>query len=207
MNFLLTWYFPLHQQQRDQAGGMNGIRDFGKLRRHYAGWFASAAEVAQAVAARFEELTGTTRLWNRGWYDSTPPHWLLDREFLPVDCLASQTFHWFDSGRIWRGLIDEFVALADLRKRSLWVRRACTTRWRMVSDFSPVAALENNSRKSTSGTSTCRSTRLCLPSDGVWKIEAGYPRAGASRLQRALFARSLRSPANDSVLQQEVFCC
>jgi uncharacterized protein (DUF608 family) len=101
VNFLLTWYFPLHQQQRDQAGGMNGIRDFGKLRRHYAGWFASAAEVAQAVAARFEELTGTTRLWNRGWYDSTPPHWLLDRAFLPVDCLASQTFHWFDSGRIW----------------------------------------------------------------------------------------------------------
>ncbi|MCX6877564.1 MAG: GH116 family glycosyl-hydrolase [Verrucomicrobia bacterium] len=101
VEFLLTWYFPRHQQPRDQQGGMNNIRDFAKLRRHYAPWFASAAEAAQAVAARFDHLVGTTRLWNRTWYDSTLPHWLLDRTFLTVDCLATQTLHWFDSGRLW----------------------------------------------------------------------------------------------------------
>ena len=101
VHFLLTWYFPLHQQQRDQAGGMNGIRDFARLTRHYRPWFSSAADAAQAVAREFERLAGGTRLWNRNWYDSTLPHWLLDRSFLPVDCLATQAFHWFDNGRPW----------------------------------------------------------------------------------------------------------
>ena len=101
VEFLLTWYFPWHQQHDDQQGGMNQIKDFTKLRRHYAPWFGSAAEAARAVARDFDRLAGGTRLWNRSWYDSTPPHWLLDRAFLPVDCLATQTFHWFDSGRVW----------------------------------------------------------------------------------------------------------
>jgi uncharacterized protein (DUF608 family) len=71
------------------------------LHRHYAPWFSSAAAAAQSVARDFERLTGGTRTWNRTWYDSTLPHWLLDRSFLPLDCLASQTFHWFDNGRPW----------------------------------------------------------------------------------------------------------
>ena len=101
VQFLLTWYFPLHQHQAGQEGGMNAIRDFAKLRRHYGPWFSSAAEVAQTVARDFERLAGDTRLWNRTWYDSTLPHWLLDRAFIPVDSLATQTFHWFDNGRPW----------------------------------------------------------------------------------------------------------
>ena len=60
---------------------------------------------------------------------------------------------------IWRGDIDELVALADLWKRSLWVWRAWTTRSRMISDFSPVAAFDDSSRKSTSGTSQWMSIR------------------------------------------------
>ncbi len=101
VNFILSWYFPRHQQAGDQAGGMNQIKDFSKLSRHYAAWFSSAAGVAQGVAACFDQLAGTTRLWNRTWYDSTLPHWLLDRAIIPVDCLATQTFHWFDSDRLW----------------------------------------------------------------------------------------------------------
>jgi non-lysosomal glucosylceramidase len=101
VQFLLTWYFPLHQQQGDQAGGMNEIGDFARLHRHYRPWFSSAADVAHAVAREFTRLAGATRLWNRTWYESTLPHWLLDRSFLPVDCLATQTFHWFDNGRAW----------------------------------------------------------------------------------------------------------
>jgi non-lysosomal glucosylceramidase len=101
LDFLLTWYFPLHQQRGDQQGGMNGIRDFAKLRRHYAPWFSSASEAARTVAKDFDRLAGSTRLWNKTWYDSSLPYWLLDRAFLTVDCLATQTFHWFDNGRVW----------------------------------------------------------------------------------------------------------
>lgn len=101
VQFLLTWYFPQHQKQAEQPGPMNKIEDFPKLRRHYAPWYSSAAEVAQKIADDFDRLAGGTRLWNRTWYDSTLPHWLLDRSFIPLDCLATQTFHWFDNGRPW----------------------------------------------------------------------------------------------------------
>lgn len=101
IQFLLTWYFPLFQQKADQPGGMNQIKDFAALRRHYAPWFSSATEAARMIARDFERLAGGTRLWNETWYDSTLPYWLLDRSFIPVDCLATQTFHWFDNGRPW----------------------------------------------------------------------------------------------------------
>jgi hypothetical protein len=53
------------------------------------------------VADHFHRLTGQSRLWNRTWYDSTLPHWFLDRTFTPVNCLATQAFHAFDNGRFW----------------------------------------------------------------------------------------------------------
>ena len=81
-------------------------QDFRDLRRHYAPWFNSAGEVAGYLAGDKERLLGGTREWNRTWYDSTLPHWLLDRSFIPLDCVASQMFHWFDSGRPygWEGV-------------------------------------------------------------------------------------------------------
>ncbi len=101
VQFLLTWYFPLLQQKEDQPKGMNQIQNFAKLRRHYADRFSSAADAARKIAHDFERLAGGTRLWNQTWYDSTLPNWLLDRAFIPLDCLATQTFHWFDNGRPW----------------------------------------------------------------------------------------------------------
>ena len=101
IQFLLTWYFPLHQQKEDQPKQMAKIQDFAKLRRHYAGRFTSAADAALKIANDFERLAEGTRLWNQTWYDSTLPHWLLDRAFIPINCLATQTFHWFDNGRPW----------------------------------------------------------------------------------------------------------
>jgi hypothetical protein len=71
------------------------------VNRHYKPWFSDAADVAQTVGHDFERLAGGTRLWNKTWYDSTLPVWLLDRAVVPVDTLATQTFHWFDNGRPW----------------------------------------------------------------------------------------------------------
>ena len=58
------------------------------------------------LASDKKRLLGVTRDWNRTWYDSTLPYWLLDRSFIPIDCVASQMFHWFDSGRPygWEGV-------------------------------------------------------------------------------------------------------
>jgi uncharacterized protein (DUF608 family) len=98
VTFLLSWSFPHHGPA---ASEMGAIGDYARLRRHYAARFAGADAVAAHVAGEFERLAGLTRLWNRTWYDSTLPFWLLDRAFVTIDCLATQTLHGFDNGRWW----------------------------------------------------------------------------------------------------------
>jgi len=99
VRFVLGWYFPDYNQK--DYGGMLKIQDFARLRRQYAQRFASAGDVVRMIAERWDELAETTLTWNRTWYDSTLPYWLLDRAFISLDCLASQTCHWFDNGRFW----------------------------------------------------------------------------------------------------------
>ena len=104
IDFAVTWYFPDYNEQVTGKGFP--VKGFENLRRHYAPWFDSAAEVANYLDSNKTRLLGDTRLWNKTWYDSTLPWWLLDRSFISLDCIASQTFHWFDSGRVyaWEGV-------------------------------------------------------------------------------------------------------
>ena len=99
VRFVLGWYFPDYHQK--DYGGMLRIQDFDRLRRQYAPRFTSADDVVCTIAEHWDELAETTLTWNRTWYDSTLPYWLLDRSFISLDCLASQTCHWFDNGRFW----------------------------------------------------------------------------------------------------------
>ena len=62
-------------------------------------WGKGAAD--GELAGNPDTFLGTTRLWNETWYDSTLPHWLLDRSFISIDALSTQTAHWFDNGRFW----------------------------------------------------------------------------------------------------------
>jgi hypothetical protein len=101
IDFAVTWYFPDYHQIDEGAGQMSELIDFRKLRRHYAPWFDSAAGVAQRLVDDREQLIETTRKWNETWYRSSLPHWLLDRTFIALDCVASNTCHWFDTGRFW----------------------------------------------------------------------------------------------------------
>lgn len=96
--FILTWWFPYYGQVTGEMAAIGGMPG---LKRHYARRFTGAAGVASYVADNFPRLAGRTRLWNRVWYDSTLPHWLLDRVITPVNCLATQAFHAFDNGRFW----------------------------------------------------------------------------------------------------------
>ena len=103
VSFVLTWYFPAYA---NPTGEMAAIPDLGKLRRRYGKRFDSAGEVASHLTRHFDSLTAQTRLWNQTWYDSTLPFWFLDRTFVTIDTLATNTCHWFDTGRFyaWEGV-------------------------------------------------------------------------------------------------------
>jgi len=82
--FLVTWCFPNRKEGN-----------------FYATRFADAVAVARYVAENFARLCRQTRLWHDTWYDSTLPHWLLDRLFSTASILATGTCLWWGNGRFW----------------------------------------------------------------------------------------------------------
>jgi len=85
VTFLVTWHFPI----RPDRG------------QFYATRFRDAAEAVAYVGKHFERLAAETRLWHDTWYDSTLPHWLLDRLFSTVSTLATGTCQRWENGRFW----------------------------------------------------------------------------------------------------------
>ncbi len=83
--FAVVWCFP----NRPEHGNF------------YATRFADAAAVARYLAENRERLAGQTRLWHATWYDSSLPHWLLDRLFSTTSILATSTCQWWANGRFW----------------------------------------------------------------------------------------------------------
>ena len=59
-------------------------------RNHYAAVWPTAAAAADAVAQRADELYTTSKQWVDTWYDSSLPYWLLERAFIPLDCMQTQ---------------------------------------------------------------------------------------------------------------------
>ncbi|MBK8979868.1 MAG: hypothetical protein IPM29_28555 [Planctomycetes bacterium] len=95
VRFVIAWHFPNLV--------LPGV---GAVGRHYATRFAEAQAVVEHVAARCGELAATTRLWRDTWYDSTLPHWFLDRTIANASTLATSTCHRFADGRFygWEGV-------------------------------------------------------------------------------------------------------
>ena len=83
--FAVTWHFP----NRPDRGNF------------YATRFRDAAEVARYVGENYDRLAGQTQLWHDTWYDSSLPHWLLDRLFSTATTLATSTCQWWANGRFW----------------------------------------------------------------------------------------------------------
>ncbi len=93
VTFIISWYFP------NQPGA--GQKKLAGVKRWYAGRFDDARAVAQGVARSHDELTRLTRLWRDTWYDSSLPHWLLERSLIPANALQTNTSYRFDNGRFW----------------------------------------------------------------------------------------------------------
>lgn len=101
VRFVLAWHFPAYGGDRVFHSSMEDLPDIEKLRRHYAKRFDSSLAVTGFLADNYADLVGKTRLWVDTWYDSTLPWWFLNRTFLNASTLATQTCHWFDTGRFW----------------------------------------------------------------------------------------------------------
>lgn len=100
--FVIAWHFPsVEYTVPTLTQGWGMLHDFAKLKRYYAKRFRDATEVAVYLGKDFTRLSGETKRWRDTWYDSTLPHWLLDRTLLNVSTLATTTCHRFDNGRYW----------------------------------------------------------------------------------------------------------
>ena len=95
VDFAITWHFANLEIER-----------LGKVGRYYATKFDSAGAVARYVSREFGRLASQTKLWRDTWYDSTLPHWFLDRTFLNISILATSTAYRFADGRFysWEGV-------------------------------------------------------------------------------------------------------
>lgn len=89
--FVLAWHFPNTRIPCPDAATGN----------YYAKRFCDATAVVSYIASELPRLEAHTRLWRDTWYDSTLPHWFLDRTFANTSTLATSTSHRFASGRFW----------------------------------------------------------------------------------------------------------
>jgi len=101
VTFVLGWYFPHLNNQPENNKDLMGVTGIKDLKLHYSTRFKSADDVANYICTNFEALAGATRLWNKTYYDSTLPYWLLDRSFIPINSMATNTLLRFSNGRIW----------------------------------------------------------------------------------------------------------
>jgi uncharacterized protein (DUF608 family) len=89
---VLAWHFP-----NSRIPGYPNE----KSRRWYASKYKNAQEVAQKIAFDLQELTDLTRRWQQTWYDSSLPHWFLERSLVTADALQTNTCYRFEDGRFW----------------------------------------------------------------------------------------------------------
>jgi len=96
ITFIISWYFPNivlpknKKLERENKG------------RSYKNRFQNSQEVAEDIAAKYEELYRKTTSWRNTFYeDSTLPHWFLNRTFVNTSILATETCYLLEDGRFW----------------------------------------------------------------------------------------------------------
>jgi uncharacterized protein (DUF608 family) len=96
ISFILAWHFPnpIPLGLKTPSG------------RWYGEAFSSATQVTGYLIQRVGSLTSQTRLWRDTWYNSTLPHWLLERAMFNTSTLSTATSYLFSDGRFyaWEGV-------------------------------------------------------------------------------------------------------
>lgn len=92
--YALSWHFnhpfpKLEKKLKDTGDGY-----------FYGTKFATAADVGKYIAAN-PQLWEQTLRWHQTYYDSTLPHWFLERTLLNIGTLATANTYRFGSGRFW----------------------------------------------------------------------------------------------------------
>ena len=88
VSFAMSWRYPL---VRYGTGFGNSKKAKTLGQNHYATLFPTAADASNQIADREEELYGETKKWTETWYDSTLPYWFLERSFMTVNTMQTQT--------------------------------------------------------------------------------------------------------------------
>ncbi len=94
-NYVISWHFDHPLSKRlDKLPEVKGSY-------YYASRFKNALEVMEYIANNFKKMYNTTQLWCKTYYDSTLPHWFLERTFLNIGTLATANTYRFANGRFW----------------------------------------------------------------------------------------------------------
>jgi uncharacterized protein (DUF608 family) len=93
VSFAVSWRFPNHPAPVGKG-------------HYYAERFASSLAAMDYLSGRYDNFYARTRSWHDTWYDSTLPHWLLDRTFINTSTLATSTCLRMEGGRFygWEGV-------------------------------------------------------------------------------------------------------
>lgn len=88
ISFAVSWRVPNLRYGTAFGVGKNSTSP-GKY--HYASLINSAAMASSMVANNEQALYGKTKQWVDTWYDSSLPYWFLERTFIPINCMQTQT--------------------------------------------------------------------------------------------------------------------
>lgn len=85
--FIISWYFP---NLNSKESGFQDLKNRENLRYYYSSKFSSSTDATLQMVKIKEHLFGVTKIWNKTWYDSSLPHWFLDRTFANTSTLATR---------------------------------------------------------------------------------------------------------------------
>lgn len=94
-DYALSWHFnhPLSELGKKMPESKAGY--------YYATRFPDAGGIMQYIARHWTSLHRQTLLWQETFYDSTLPHWFLERTLVNVGTIATANTYRFADGRFW----------------------------------------------------------------------------------------------------------
>ena len=95
VNYAISWHFnhPLQKLNAKMPENEQGY--------YYGQRFKDALAVTQYIAMHYKRLIQLTRLWQETYYDSSLPHWLLERAVINTGTIATANTYRLASGRFW----------------------------------------------------------------------------------------------------------